>query len=171
MLPINFIFLISGFVYYTLAGLLLMDFSKTKFKNDLFLVFYFIFTASTLPVLGFISLIPEHSLIIYWALLFSTVCVPLALLSLNLYLDYSIYEKISLFTILISLLTGFVIGFLLLTDEIQLIYMQRLFGPYPGLLYTSSESIIIFLITWILTYCRKITPNSNKKLKWRNKRI
>lgn len=150
MFLINVIFLLSGSIYYILALLLLIDFVRTKFTNDLFLVLYFIFSASTLPVLGLIPITADYEKLLYWTLFISTLCVPMTSLCLNLYLDYSILEKVSFFTIIISIFTGCLLGFLLFNDSLKLIFKPSLFGLYPGFEYSTTNGIIAFAINILI---------------------
>jgi hypothetical protein len=70
----------------------------------------------------------------------STAFVPISLFLILLYLDYSIFERITLFTILVGFFSGFVIGIIASDSTFGLTWTNSILGLIPAISYNGFWS-------------------------------
>ncbi len=121
---VNIIFFLGSILFYVLGILIFRLYRIKRITHDFFLGCFFICNGSSLPLVIFFPFNTSNANSIELILLISTCFVLVTIDFLQFFIDFAIYEKITVFTCIFSTWIGIILGILLSGLPIRLIWQK-----------------------------------------------
>ncbi|UYP48428.1 hypothetical protein NEF87_004713 [Candidatus Lokiarchaeum ossiferum] len=165
-------FFLGGIIFWCLGIFTFREYFRLKFKNDLFLGSFFLAIGWLFPL---VLLIPYSSPTISTQIIGigATLLIPIAIVCLNLFVDFTVGDKITFTTALTIILSGFIDGLLISQESFPMKHVNSIYGDAYLLDYTSkfanSAFWLIFLICVvvigrIIIHARRFEKKQNQTI-------
>lgn len=134
---IDILFFTGGIIFWCLGILTFREYFRLKFKNDLFLGLFFIAIGWLFPI---VLIFPYSSPTNLTRIIGigATLLIPLAVVFLNLFVDFTVGNKISLITAITMVLSGLIDGLLIAQESFPMRHVDSIYGDAYLLQYNSE---------------------------------
>ncbi len=164
MVAINLIdlfYFIGGIIFWLLGVLTFKEYLKNRFKNELYLSLYFFAVGWLFPLIIFFPYNATNERFIKFLFIGANAIIPLIVIFLNLFLDYTVYEGQSSWNHMIQFVGGgttFMV--FMLVDDIEFKTIPTEFGDYIILDLDMDASgpiaRYVFLLVYVLVFVNLI---------------
>ena len=152
---IDIFYFTGGIIFWVLGFLTFREYLKNRFKNELYLSLYFFSIGWLFPLIIFVPYNTGNTGndFVHFLLIGANATIPLVLIFLNLFLDYTVYEGNSGWNLVIQFFSGGTFFMTILSAD-SLVYdtISTVFGEYTIINIESSSdlAIIVFYMLYLL---------------------